>query len=343
MSAIRIAIIGAGRWGPNHVRNFDGLEGCSVAAVADPSAAGLARIQKQFPGVVCRSSHLEVLEKDNVDAVVVATPTSTHYEVVRDCLAAGKHVLCEKPLADTGPRSWELRSLAKEKGRVLMVGHVFLFNPGIEYLVNHVRSRADGKTFYIHSTRTNLGPFRKDVNAAWDLASHDLYILNAMTDSRPEEVSVTGGCFLQRGVEDIAFMTLFYPDGVIGNVHVSWIDPRKIRQITVVSETKMVTWDEFGSPGPIMIHDRSAQWDPHYNTFGEFQLLAREGDIVVPRINMKEPLAQQAREFLARCNGAQINPGARGTPEEGAAVVNILEAATESLREKKSIRVRYGT
>ncbi|MBN2562057.1 MAG: Gfo/Idh/MocA family oxidoreductase [Phycisphaerae bacterium] len=326
----RIAVIGLGRWGPNHIRNFHSLKGCAVVAAADPQEKARARVKALYPDVACVSECEEVLRRDDVDAVVVASPTATHFAVVKATLEAGKHVLCEKPLTNVSRDAWELVSLAESRGLILMVGHVFLFNPGIAYLSQAVREGVPGPVYYMNAVRTNLGPFRSDVNAAWDLASHDIYILNDLLGQRPRSVAATGASYLRPPVEDTVFLTLRYEKGVVGHIHVSWLDPRKVRQITVVGEKKMITWDEFGVPGPVMIYDRSVIRDPIYDTFGEFQLLAREGDVMVPRIPNKEPLAAQAQAF-AEILAAGKKDFTRGSARQGAEVVDVLETAQRSL------------
>ncbi|MFH0954169.1 MAG: Gfo/Idh/MocA family oxidoreductase [Verrucomicrobiota bacterium] len=340
-AALRIAVIGLGRWGPNHVRVFHATKGCTVVAAADPADASRDRVSTAFPDVECVADYRRVLARADVDAVVVSTPTATHHAVVAEALKAGKHVLCEKPLASSSAEAWQLEKLSRESGLILMVGHVFLFNPGIEYLCQAVREQLAGKLYYATAIRTNLGPFRNDVNAAWDLASHDIYILNAVFSGHPTRVSAIGESYLRPPVEDIVFLTLQYPDDVVAHIHVSWLDPRKVRQITLVGEKKMITWDEFGTPGPIMLYDRSVVRDPVYSTFGEFQLLAREGDVVLPRVQTGEPLAAQAKAF-ADIVANRRTGFTTGSARQGAEVVDILEAATRSLGRDGALQeVRY--
>lgn len=336
-----VAVIGLGHWGPNHVRVFDSLKEVQVVAAADRDESRWRRIQDRYPRTRCFADPEQAIACPGVDAVIVATPTATHYDVVRAALAAGKHVLCEKPLATASEHAWQLVSMADEHDVQLMTGHIFLFNPGIEYLRDAVADERTGQVYYLNGVRTNLGPFREDVNAAWDLASHDIYIFDYLLAQRPQEVAATGAGYLRAGVEDLAFLTLKYPNGVLGHVHVSWLDPKKIRQITLVAEHRMVTWDEYGVLGPVVVHHRAVVREKTYDTFGEFQLLTREGDAIVPRIPSREPLGAQAQEFVRRClhGGEDPKAGAR----EGAEVVDILVAATRSLREGGGfVDVSYG-
>lgn len=340
---LNLAVIGLGRWGPNHVRNFDAIPGCQVVAAADPVEATRKRLAQGFPRVAMVADYREVLARPDVQAVVVATPTATHNEIVRAALLAGKHVLCEKPLTNRSADAWALARLAEEQQRVLMVGHVFLFNAGVVYLAKYLHGQEAGRPYYVNAVRTNLGPFRYDVNAAWDLASHDIYIINHLLQQRPVGVTAVGGSYLNAPIEDIVFLTLHYADGLLGHIHVSWLDPRKVRTLTVVGEKKMITWDEFGVPGPIMIHDRSVVKDTTYTTFGEFQLLAREGDVILPRVPMAEPLAAQARHFVDLCAGKVPAEDQRGRPRQGAEVVDILEASARSLAARGArVDIVYG-
>ena len=339
--SLGIAVIGLGHWGPNYVRVFGSMAETRMVAAVDVEASCRDRIQARYPSVACFSDIQEALDNEEVDAVVVATPTTTHYESVKASLQAGKHVLCEKPLTKSSDEAWELTRLSREMDRQLMVGHIFLFNPGIEYLKQAADDGAGGKVYYLNAVRTNLGPFRKDVNAAWDLASHDIYIFNFLLNKRPLAVAATGAGYLRKSVEDIAFITLKYPGGVIGHIHVSWLDPKKVREITMVSKERMVTWDEFGSPGPVMIHQRSVVWDRVYDTFGEFQLLRREGDVIVPCIPSGEPLARQAAAFVERCAGSGADK--KGNARDGAAVVDILGGADRSLAQDGAlVEIEYG-
>ncbi len=336
-----IAVVGLGRWGPNYVRIFSNMDGCHLAMVVDSDVEKCNKIMNKYPDVRSSQNASDILSASDVDAVVVATPSETHYDLVSSFLKAGKHVLCEKPLTTKSEDAWSLVDLANN-GPVLMTGHVFLFSPGIKTLIESTKeAMANGNLYYVNAVRTNMGPFRKDVNAAWDLASHDIYIFNHLIGEAPEAVSAVGGSYLRKPVEDIVFITARYPSGVIGHMHISWLDPKKVRQITAVTETKMITWDEAGTPGPVMVYDRSVVQQETYGSFGEFQLLAREGDVVVPKVKAREPLTDQATEFVRRCSGEKADT--RGTPEDGARVVDVLQAVDLSLaREGQMVQVQYG-
>lgn len=294
---VRIGVVGCGRWGPNHIRVFSELPQSTVVACADVDPKKLQAVKARFPWLETPTFAVDLVRFSHVDAVVVASPVSTHKEIVEVALRADKDVLCEKPL-DTSPDvCMGLADLADKVNRILMVGHVFLYNAGILRLKEEITSGRMGKLRYLYATRTNLGPVRTDVGAVADLATHDISILNFILEQAPEVVGATGGRYLQEKFEDVAFINLRYPSGVLANIHVSWLDPVKTRRIVAVGSEKMVVWDDLGTHGPIEIYDRSVTRD-EYQSFGEFQLGVREGDMVVPNVRMVEPLRAQAEAFI---------------------------------------------
>jgi predicted dehydrogenase len=327
---VRIAVIGCGYWGPNHLRTFGSLPGCKAAAVADSDANRLSHVAEMFPQVCAERDYGRVLADPMIDAVIVATPTSTHYQVVRDALNAGKHVLCEKPMCETRAHAAELVALAKERKLVLMVGHVFLFNGGIETVKKLVDGGELGRLYYLSSVRTNLGPIRSDVNAAYDLAAHDISLFNWILGAEPKVISATGGSFLQPGIEDAVFITLKYPGNVIASIHASWLNPKKVRNLTVVGSRKMVTWDDLELNTPVAIYDRGANAEQEANGYGEFLRISMwSGDVRLPKVELEEPLKAQAREFLRAVRGSGVN---RSEGAFGMGVVSTLEAIAASLR-----------
>ena len=329
MSIINIGVIGCGHWGPNHVRVFSQLKDSRVVACADLDPKRLEAIREQHPHVKAFPDYGEVLRLEEVDAVVVATPTRMHYAIVKAALEANKHVLCEKPLCTASQEAAELVALAEARQRVLMTGHVFLFNSGIIKLRELVSSGDPGKIYYLRALRTNLGPVRRDVNSVFDLATHDIAIFNWILNARPESVSAVGGRFLQESIEDVAFISLRYPNNVLGHIQVSWLDPKKLREIVVVGDKKMAIWDELASAGPITIYDKTVVRQENYEDFGQFQLLLREGDITIPKVRLEEPLKVQNRFFL-RCvaeGRLPMNDGPFAVD-----VVKVLEAIEKSLK-----------
>jgi predicted dehydrogenase len=327
---IRLGVIGCGHWGPNHIRNFSLLPDAQVVAVADISRERLTAIQQQYSHVTPYEDYHELLARDDIQAVVVSAPTQTHYRITKDALLAGKHVLCEKPISYRSREGDELIRLADEKRLLLMIGHVFLFNNGILKLKELLAAREAGRLYYVTAKRTNLGPIRQDVNSVYDLASHDISIINFLLDAMPLRVSALGQAFLQNGIEDVAFISLQYPDDILANIHVSWLDPKKIREITIVGDKKMVTWDDLSFTGPVRIYDNQIISHPYYHDFGEFQLLTREGNVTIPRVHMEEPLKVQSQYFLSCLRTGRMEIG---TAQHGVDVVRVIEAVVESLAE----------
>ncbi len=328
-SPVRIGVIGFGQWGPNHVRNFSLMDGVEVVRVCDASPQRQAAAQKFLRGVAVTANSDDVTRAADIDAVVVATPTASHFALVKAALEAGKDVLCEKPLARTAAECRELVALAARHRRVLMVGHVFLYNPGVRHLKADLDAGALGsRVFYMDAVRTNLGPVRKDVGAIYDLASHDISIFNHLLGAQPLEVSATGNCVLQAGIEDVGFLTLYYPNNVVCHAHTSWLNPRKVRQLTVVGDQKMAVWDDMNNLEPIRYYDKGVTAD-HYSSFGEFQMILRDGQITIPKVKMFEPLSAQDGEFIA-CVRERRTPAA--SAEFATAIVAVMEAAMESMQ-----------
>lgn len=325
---VHIGVIGCGHWGPNHIRVFSSLRESNVISVADPDAQRLQYIKEQYPNIETYEDAAGLLNDSRIEAIVVATPTHTHYELVKAALSAGKHVLCEKPLCQSVEEGQELVDLAEQQKCILMVGHIFVFNSGILKLKELIQEKYLGDIYYLSATRTNLGPIRNDVNVAYDLATHDISICNFLLDDSPIAVSAVGASFLQETIHDMAFITLTYPNNVFANIRASWLDPRKVRQMTVVGDQKMVTWDDLAPMGPVTIYDKGVAKEPYYNCFGEFQLLSREGDVTIPKVRMEEPLKTQNQYFLLCLETGKV-PISDG--HSGVILVKILTAINQSL------------
>jgi predicted dehydrogenase len=327
---IGIAVIGCGHWGPNHIRVFRSFPEAEVLWAIDIDESRRQRIRALFPGLPTEKDPRVVWADPAVDAVVVATPTKSHFELVKASLQAGKHVLCEKPLCTAKGEGLQLAELAAAKGLLLMVGHVFLFNPGILKVKELVDAGELGQLQYVSATRTNLGPIRSDVNAAFDLATHDVSIFNFLLGAKPELVSATGASFLQPGVEDVVFVSLRYPGGTWANIRASWLDPKKVRQITVVGTRKMVTWDDLDLTSPVAVYDKGANAVPEYADYGEFlRVTMWDGDVLLPKIQMQEPLKNQNQYFLECLQRGRVE---KSGPDFSVEVVEVLEAIEESLR-----------
>ncbi len=329
----RIGVIGAGHWGPNLIRNFHQSGRSRVVAVADVDARRLSRIAGLYPEVACGIDASVLLQRSDLDAVVIATPTSTHAALARAALDRGLHVLVEKPLARTVADAEDLGRRAARAGRVLLIGHLFLFNQGIQAVKGRVEDGSLGRVQYVQSLRTNLGPVRTDVSALWDLAAHDVSIFQFWLGRRPLRATGKGGSYINPGIEDVVFATLEYGDGVLAHLHATWLSPQKIRQITVVGDRKMLVFDDMNLTEPVRIYDKGlaeAPADaPIVDSFAGFRSSIREGDILIPRVVLGEPLRAECEHFLD-C----VQKGERPLcgPEEGVAVVRILDAIERSIR-----------
>ncbi len=329
---IRLGIIGCGHWGPNHIRIFSQVANSQVVICADLDEERLKSIKTLFPTIKTTKNYHEILEDPDIDAVCIASPTNTHFQFSKEALEHGKHVLCEKPLALDPQECLELKQLAGQKQKLLMVGHIFVFNQGIVRLKEYIKSGELGKIQYAHSERTNLGPFRYDVNALWDLAPHDISIFDYLFDSAALKVSACGQKYLGQSLEDVAFASLEYPGNILVNIHVSWLDPKKVRQITIVGDKKMVVWDDLDNLGPIRLYDKHVERTAKfYETYGEFQLLSREGSITIPNMGFHEPLKVQAQYFIdCVLNNKQPE---RADAQKGYYVVRSLCATQRSIEE----------
>ena len=331
---MRIGLIGLGYWGPNYARVVSEHPDATLAVVCDTSVDALDFVRARLPGTRTTTTPEDVFAADEVDAVIVATPTSTHYALALAALEGGKHVLCEKPLASTVGECDSLIEMAGARERILFTGHTFLFNPAVLRMGELIESGSLGRLLYAHTARTGLGPIRHDVNALWDLAPHDLSILSHLFGEEPVSVSATGQSFLREGVEDVVFAQLRFADGAIAGVHVSWLDPYKVRRVTAVGEERMVVFDDVALDEKLKIFDKGASYESISESargteFGESRAVIRDGDIAIPKVAAREPLKEQVAEFV-RCCITGDHPSSDGAA--GRRVVAVLEAATESLR-----------
>ena len=326
---VRVGVVGLGYWGPNLARNFDRLAGAELAYCCDLDEANLAKARSLYPDAVVTDDYSRLLADDSLDAIVVATSVPTHYALGEKALEAGKHTFIEKPIALTATDAADLLAIAESKGLKLMVGHLLEYHPAVRKLKEMVESGSLGKVFYIYANRLNLGKVRTDENALWSLGPHDISVLNFLIGEEPEEVSARGECYLQDGVEDVVFGYIKYPSGVIGHLHVSWLDPHKSRKITVVGSDKMVVFDDMEAERKITIYDKGATTTrTKFETYGEFVTL-HFGDIHIPKIGNEEPLKVEAQHFVdAIRNDTQPLSDGR----DALNVVRVLDAMERSLR-----------
>jgi predicted dehydrogenase len=315
----------------NYVRILHELSDARVVAVCDQRAERLQEVGRRYPAVHLTSQVSDAASQPGVDAVVVCTEATSHYNIARRLLSAGKHILVEKPLTTTAVESEELISLADEKSVTLMVGHTFIFNPGIRKMKEYV-DRQGGRVYYVHARRTNLGPIRHDVNALWDLAPHDIAIFNYLLDSTPEWVSAVGGKVLRNCREDVGFISLSYPGDILGHIHVSWADPDKAREVVVVKGDSRIVFNDLNGAEQVCVYEKGVttlELEPANYAESRFQI--RDGDIISPRIEPSEPLKNECRHFL-ECVKLGQRPISSGI--EGRDVVRVLEAVNRSIQLK---------
>jgi predicted dehydrogenase len=318
----RVAQIGIGQWGKNLARNFDAL--ADLAWLCDTDESRLAEFGARYGGSRTTSSVDEVLADGSVEAVVVATPVPTHFELSRRALEAGKHVFVEKPPAMRGAEMEELCELAEDRGLVLMPGHLLLYHPGVQKLKRLVDSGELGEVLCVYGNRQNLGTIRTHENALWSLGVHDLSVLLYLIDEEPSEVWAHGNAFLNPGVEDVVFCYLRFPSGKIAHMHLSWLDPHKIRRITVVGRDRMVVFDDMALERKVTVYDKAPEQPT--TTYGEWR--TRTGDIYSPKIPNAEPLRLECEHFLSLVRG-EGDPAAAA--RDGLHVVRALEQLQASL------------
>ena len=326
-ATIQVGVIGAGYWGPNIIRNLVEIPSCNLVAIADLSRPRLDAMEARYPKLQTTNDYRSLLDL-GLDAVVVCTPASTHHPIAKDCLQHGLHVLIEKPMTTSSAHARDLIEVADRHDRLLMVGHTFLYNPAVRALKELIDGGTLGDIHYIDAVRVGLGQFHPSVNVVWDLAPHDVSILLHLLDATPVMVSAEAAACVQPSVEDVAYLTLTFPNGILTHVRVSWLDPSKARRITVVGSEKMVTYDDVEPNEKIKIYDKGVEALRSSESFGEFQFNYRYGDIVAPFIEFKEPLRVEAEHFID-CVRTGIRPLTDG--HAGLRVVSVIEALQQSL------------
>jgi predicted dehydrogenase len=323
---VRLGVVGLGYWGPNLARNFDRLPGCELGWLCDESDEARERWGPSFPSARTASDLDELLSDDTLDAVAVATPVVTHADLARRVLAAGKHCFVEKPMAQSVEGAEAVVEAAREAGRVLMVGHLLEYHPGIEKLKSLLDEGELGDVRYVYSNRLNLGQLRRDENALWSLGAHDVSVLLHLAGEEPYECRAIGESYMREGVEDVVFCYMRFPSGLAAHMHLSWLDPNKERRFTVVGSQKMATFDDMEREHKVTVYDKG--FDESYASYGEY--IMRSGDIYSPRVSNEEPLRIECRHFLDRVrDGAEPRSG----PTAGLRVVRVLEELQRTLRE----------
>jgi predicted dehydrogenase len=319
---IKVGLAGLGYWGPNLARNFDDL--ADLSWLCDLSPDLLDRFGARYPNARTTSRFDDLLEDGSLQAVIVATPVATHYELARRALEAGKHVFVEKPPALSGTEADELAALAEERGLVLLPGHLLLYHPAVAKMKDLVEAGELGDIRYLYGNRQNLGQIRKDENALWSLGVHDLSVILHLIGEEPSEVLARGESFIREGVEDVVFCYLRFPSGVVAHMHLSWLDPHKMRKITVVGRNKMAVFDDMELERKVTVYDKGTEQPSE--SYGEWR--TRTGDIYIPKIPNDEPLRLECRHFLSLVAG---DGDPHAAAREGATVVRVLEQLQHSL------------
>jgi len=329
---VKFGVVGYGYWGPNVVRNLDQLEGSAVVAVCDKSPTARKRIQKSYPHVKVISETADLMSSTDVDAIAIVTPVWTHYELTKAALENGKHVFVEKPFTSDSAQAEELINLAAGKNLKIMVDHTFLFTGAVKKIGQLLDEGTLGKIYYYDSTRVNLGLFQHDVNVIWDLAPHDLSIIDHLIKETPEAVSATGQTHLN-GYEDVAFITVYFPNKIIAHINVNWLSPVKVRTTLIGGEKKMLVWNDLEADEKIKIYDKGVNITSRE---GLYNLLVnyRSGDMWAPQVEQVEALKHELAYFVDCISGnhTPFNDGAAGLR-----VVKLLEAANQSVRKRGAL------
>lgn len=325
---VTVAVIGYGYWGPNLVRNYQDLPDAQVKYVCDRDMDRAGKASRRYPSMKVVDDPMAVFNDPTVDAVVIATPISTHYPLAKKALDAGKHVFVEKPLASSSGEAELLVEAAERRGLTLMVGHTFVYSPPVERTRQIIESGELGDIYYVSSSRVNLGLHQRDASVIWDLAPHDLSILFYwLGESEPVSIHAFGRACVTPHIPDVAFMNLRFPSGVVAQVQLSWLSPIKLRRTTVIGNKKMLLYDDTESVEKVRIFDHGVDYQEP-GSFGEFQLSYRTGDIVSPRLDSSEPLASEAAHFV-ECIASGQRPKTDGY--SGLAVVRAIEQAEQSM------------
>jgi predicted dehydrogenase len=326
---IKIGVVGCGYWGPNLVRNFRGLTDCNLKMICDVSESRLTHLKKLYPGVHGVTDYHHLLAGADLDAIVIATAVRTHFPLAKASLLAGKHTFIEKPMASSSAECEELIEIARRKGLVLMVGHTFLYSPAVRKIKQIVDQGDIGEIRYICARRLNLGLFQRDINVTWDLAPHDVSIALYIMGEQPVTVNCRGSAHITPGVEDVATLSLSFNKQRTATIHSSWLEPRKIREMTIVGSNRMIVYDDVAPTEKIRIFDTRVEHPPHYDTFAEFHYAYHYGDVYTPYVKQEEPLKTECQHFLDCILNEKV-PMTDG--RQGLSLVRILEAASQSLK-----------
>lgn len=325
---VRLGIVGVGDWGRNLLRNFARLKECQISFICDSDEKNLKKASALFPYYEVSKDYQKAITQNSVDAVIVATPPDSHFQVAKEALLTGKHVFVEKPLVLDLAQGEELCRLASDKNKMIMVGHIMMYHAATRKLREYIQKGELGEVYYIYTQRVNLGKVRNNENALYSFAPHDISLVCYLLDKSPVKVSATGSSYIQDGIEDVVFVTLHFADRIMAHIHVSWLDPHKDRKVTIVGSKKMAVFDDTEASEKIWLYDKGVDSKFDYTTYGEY-LSLRSGDILIPKIDSVEPLESECKHFV-ECVREGKKPLSDG--HEGLKVLKVLQAAQKSLK-----------
>lgn len=327
---IVVGVVGCGYWGPNLIRNLKLLRKCHLKTICDASEDRIKHLTTLYPDVAGVTDYCHLLQDDSVDAIIVATPVKHHFSIAKASLLAGKHTFIEKPMASTSAECEELIEIAERNGLILMVGHTFLYSSPVRKIVEIVQNGDIGEIRYINSRRLNLGLFQKDINVAWDLAPHDISIILHVLGEFPISVNCQGNANVTNGIEDVTNMSMAFRNKRFATIQSSWLEPRKVREMTIVGTRRMILYDDVQTLEKIRIYDVRVDRPPHYDTFADFHYSYHYGDSYIPKLAQEEPLKTECQHFLD-CIETKTQPLTAG--RAGLEMVRILEASSLSLKQ----------
>lgn len=329
---VNLAVVGYGYWGPNLVRNFNEISDCKLVYVCDLNDEKLRLVKAKYSHIRATKNYKEVVQDQEIDGVVLSTPVSTHFSLAKEALRNGKHVLVEKPLCTTVKDAEFLVNLVEQKKKILMVSHTFLYSPPVIKIKELISRKIVGKIYYIDSSRVNLGLFQPDVSVLWDLGPHDISIILYWLEQMPIEVACQGKSYVRKEIEEVAFITTYFPDGTAVHIHISWLAPCKLRRTVIVGSKRMIVYDDTEPVEKVKIYNQGVAKNPE--SFGEFQLTYRSGDIVSPHLEAVEPLKMECLDFI---RAIETGEKTKSDGQNGLRIVKVLEAAEKSLKNKGAL------
>jgi len=328
---IGIGVLGIGYWGPNIVRNFNVHPSSKVVVCCDKRNERLDFIKKNYPAIETSNNYKDILKRNDVDLIAICTPVNTHFIFAKEALLAGKHVLVMKPMTSTSAQAEELLNIAQQKNLKIFVDHTFVYTGSVRKIKDLITSNELGDLYYFDSVRVNLGLFQHDVNVLWDLAPHDISIMHYFFNSKPESVIATGAAHINNGLENIAYLSVYYPDNLIGHIHANWLSPVKVRQTLIAGTKKMVVWDDNEPSEKVRIYDKGIDVIDSASDVYNLLIQYRSGDMYCPKIDTTEALTTEVSRIIDNLNGIDTYVS---TGEDGLMTVKILEAAQKSIKNR---------